>query len=268
MTATATEPETVAKETASPDEQAPGGEVLKSALTLVYDRDGNLAGVTNAESVVQRVAKADADGGKVTMQAVFDENGNLVGIVDPADITPVAGAGGKPDATDAPDAAPAADASDMTPQPPAEAGTPADDVAKATNDPDNHAVLKSAVREALAELLGAQGPAEDVAKQADVAGLRGRLEELAGRLETVEKQDARPGVFANGQVPPEGAIPPSRPSLRGQDQGASPVIDVAKAAHLKEQLSAGTATPAEQNDAYRQLMEMSIVQLSDIHARR
>lgn len=117
MTATATEPETVAKETASPDEQVPAGEVLKSALALVYDRDGTLAGVANADAIVQRVAKADASEGKVTMQAVFDENGNLVGIVDPADITPVAGAGGKPDAADdgAADAAPAADASDMTP---------------------------------------------------------------------------------------------------------------------------------------------------------
>jgi hypothetical protein len=49
---------------------------------------------------------------------VYDEDGNLVGIVDPADITPLAVAEpsiGNP--------------ADMTPAPPADAGTPADDVA-------------------------------------------------------------------------------------------------------------------------------------------
>jgi hypothetical protein len=154
----------------------------------------------------------------------------------------------------------------MNPQPPAEAGTPADDVAKATQDPDTHAVLKSAVKEALAELLGAQGPAEDVAKQADVAGLRDRLEEMAGRLETVEKQDARPGVFANGAVPPEGAIPPSRPSLRGQDQGAPPPVDVAKAAEMKRQMY--TADPADANRIANEMQQAAIDQLAAIHAAR
>jgi len=254
--------------------------VLKSPLALVYDRDRGLVGVANSDAIVTRVTKADDGDGKVTMQAVFDENGNLVGIVDPADITPVAGAGGKPDdgdAAPAADAAPAegasADDGDMTPQPSADAGTPAgaadDDGTVAKNAAEgmlsatNHLIspeaLDSIIAKAVAAALDGR-PAEDIAKQADVAGLTQEVETLKARLATVEETPAAPKVFTNGQVPPAG-------QLRGQDRGAQPV-DVAKAAQLKEQLSAGTATTAEQNSAYRELMEMSIAQLSDIHARR
>jgi hypothetical protein len=45
---------------------------------------------------------AKASGEKVAMQPVFDENGNLIGIVDPEQIQPVAGSGGKQDAAAAP----------------------------------------------------------------------------------------------------------------------------------------------------------------------
>ena len=254
----------------------PGREVLKAALALVYDQDRRLVGVTDSAAIVTQVAKADGDGEKKPMQAVFDQDGDLIGIVDPDAIQPVTGAGGKAPADDG-GAAPAADAaddSDMTPQPPADTGTPADAVADDNvtkgaaldQDPDKHAVLKSAVKEALAELLGERAPAEDVAKQADVAGLRERLEDMAGRLETVEKQDARPGVFANGAVPPPDAIPPSRPSLRGQDQGADRPIDVAKALDRKREFYTASAT--DQNRMAGEMQQDAIDALTALHAQR
>ena len=277
MTATATEP--VAKDAApSADEQAatgpadalpgdpPGREVMKAAMQVaVYDASGNLAGIVKAAKIVQQVAKADADAGdgaKTTMQAVFDEDGNLVGIVDPADITPVTGAGAKAadddgadDSADGDDsdAAPAADDSDMTPQPAADAGTPADAVADdgtvaKSSDSDVFQVLESVVAKAVAAALDTKTPAEDVAKQADVAGLLEEVETLKARLATVEEHPAAPKVFTNGQVPPAS-------QLRGQDQGATPV-DVAKAAELKQTLYRGTAQ--EQNKAHREMQEMAI----------
>jgi hypothetical protein len=62
---------------------------------------------------------AKAGGEKVPMQAVFDQDGNLIGVVDPAQIQPVAGSGGKQDTT----AAPAGQAP-AQPAAPAQAATP------------------------------------------------------------------------------------------------------------------------------------------------
>ena len=224
------------------DAQTPGRQVMKAALTLVYGQDRRLVGVANADAIVQQVTKADGDE-KKAMQAVFDQDGDLIGIVDPDAIQPVTGAGSKPPADDGDGADDGmADDGDMTPQPPADTGTPADmpaddNVAKATpdQDQDTRTVLKSIVSEALAELLGAQAPPEDVAKQADVAGLDAKVGELVARLETVEKMSAPPGIFTNGAAPPPGTVPPARPSLRGQDQDAQPV-DVAKARELKREM--------------------------------
>jgi hypothetical protein len=224
------------------------------------------------------VVKDDGDA-KKSMTAVFNADGKLIGIVDPDDITPVSNSEATPagdDKGEAPpdaDAAPAADAdaSGMTPQPPAEAGTPADDVAKGTQpaagqDPDTRTVLKSIVTEALAEVLGAQGTAQDVAKQADVAALGGRLEDMLARLETVEKQDARPGVFANGAVPPPGSVPPSRPVLRGQDQGAGRQVDVAKARERKAELYAADAP--QQAVIAKEMQQDAVAYLEAMHAGR
>ena len=235
-----------------------GRTVLKAA---VFDQSRALLGLVDPARITQ-VAKADDGDGKVTMQAVFDENGNLVGIVDPADITPVAGAGGKSDDAPAADAAPAADDGDMTPQPPADAGTPADAPADdnvTKQDQDVYAVLKSIIAETVTAALGERAPAEDVAKQADVAGLLEEVETLKSRLATVEEQPAAPKVFTNGQTPPAH-------QLRGQDQGAPPPVDVAKAADLKRTLYTGTAQ--EQNKAFGELQAAAIDQLAAMHATR
>jgi hypothetical protein len=239
-----------------------GRTVLKAA---VFGQRRELLGLVDPARITQ-VAKADGDDAKVTMQAVFDENGNLIGICDPADITPVAGAGGKPDDGDG-DAMPAPDASDMTPAPPAETGTPADavaddNVAKQDQIALTQDVLKSIAQDAARTALDAQGAAhaEVVAKMAaDKEELAEELKVVKARLETVENTPAAPKVFTNGQVPPAH-------QLRGQDQGAPPQVDVAKAAELKRTLYTGTAQ--QQNAAFGELQAAAIEQVTAMHAGR
>jgi hypothetical protein len=219
-----------------------------------------------------QLAKADGEGdGKVTMQAVFDEEGNLVGIVDPADITPVSGAGGKPEAE------PAGDAGDMTPQPQADAGTPSEDVtpdgqvAKSGDENTTTGIpldmLKSAIREAVAEQAGALRPAQDVAKSADVAELNAQVGVLKAQVAELAKQPAMPKVFTAGAVPPrgDGPVPPAE-QLRGQDKdNGAPLVDFSKAAELKKTLYTGSGP--QQAQAFHQLEAMSQIKFAEIRAR-
>lgn len=261
---------------------------LRGALKVaVYDRDRQLVHVP-ASRIYDGIVKADeADGdAKTTMQAVFDEKGNLVGIVDPADITPVSGASsGKDDGDGEMQPGPAAAAAgDMTPQPSASAGTPAGEVEKATaatgalvTSPITDDVLKSVAEQAAMTVLESSraaleasqaAHAEAVAKAAaDRADLEQQIGVLKGRLETVEAMPAAPGVFANGQVPPEGTLPP-RQQLRGQDQGTAPgQVDVAKALERKRELY--QAPDARQQDAIAKSMQGdAIAALSAIHSGR
>jgi hypothetical protein len=247
----------------------PGRAVVKSALALVYDRGRNLIGVTDSAAIVTQVAKADGDGEKKAMQAVFDQDGDLIGIVDPDAIQPVTGAGGKPAADDGTDdgemqdgPAAAAAPDDMTPQPPADAGTPADEVGKAAQDvtTGQPADLGSIIAKAVADALGALPAAEDVAKQADVAAANARADALEARIAKVEETPAAPRVFTNGAVPPAHM-------LRGQDQGgASAQVDVAKALDRKKQLY-GAADAAEQNQVAQEMQGDAINVLAAIHRR-
>ena len=226
-----------------------------------------------ADAPPEAAEVAKDDGGKTPMMVVYNQAGKLVGICDPSDITPVANA--EADADDDMDsgdadgdaaAAPADAATDMTPQPPAATGTPADAVAddnvtKATTDLTTTVtadVLESIVAKAIAAALGEQPPAQDVAKQADVAGLLEQVETLKARLATVEEQPAMPKVFTNGQVPPAH-------QLRGQDQGAAPQVDVAKALDLKHKMY--TADPGEAKQIHDDLNQMAMDQLAAIHRR-
>lgn len=258
-----------------------GRTVIKQVA--VYDSRLQLAGLV-AEDALGAVTKAD---GEVDLTAVFNQDGDLIGVVDPAKIMPVSGAG-KPapadtapaeDAADAEGPAPAADAdpADMTPAPSSEAGTAADaadqddDGAVAKQDPQDsdgtRNVLKSIVREALAEHLDGQEPAEGIAKQADVAALLEEVNVLKARLATVEEQPAPPRVFANGATPPEGAIAPARPSLRGQEQqGAPGPVNVAKALEQKQRLyGAGNAT--DQKAIAEEMQGEAINVLAAMHRR-
>jgi len=259
----------VAKTDAAPAPEA-AREVAKSALrsaVYVYAADGTQAGLVDPGQIVQQVAKADAPpDGKPSMQAVFDQDGNLVGIVDPSAITPVSGAGSKADPE--PDPTPPVD--DTDPQSPADAGTPADaPVAKAADEasetapgdtPDFVTAVTKSVSEAMQAAFAAQSASheETVAKQATVIGeLTGQIDVLKGRVEEIASEPAMPKVFTNGQTPPPG-------TLRGQDQGSAPV-DVAKAQELKGTLYHGTAQ--EQNKAFNEMQAMAIDRLADIRRR-
>jgi hypothetical protein len=238
----ATEPETVAKDAETPAEPQEG--VAKAGLQVaVYDKAGAV-GLVDPARIGEQIAKADADSeGKPKMVAVFDSKGDLVGVCDPGDITPIAGADAppaneeEPPAADKPAAeAPPADPADLTPAPAADAGTPADDVAKAdasSDDEDPQAVLKSIVVTAVSEALGADPAKEEIAKQAGlIAAQSEEIEALKARLVTVENSPAAPKVFTNGATPPPG-------TLRGQDRAAPPV-DVAKSLGRKQELYAAS----------------------------
>ena len=154
----------------------------------------------------------------------------------------------------------------MTPQPPAAAGTPADampddGVAKQDSTATDMIsdALESIIAKAVAAALGAQAPAEDIAKQADVAGLLEQVETLKARLAKVEEQPAQPRVFTNGQLPPQH-------QMRGQDEGTAPgQVDVAKALDLKHEMY--TADPARAKADPRRHEQMARDQLAAIHRR-
>jgi hypothetical protein len=244
--------------------------VVKSARlpVVVYDRAGRQC-ITRPDAIRQPVAKADdGDAEKPKMQAVFDQDGDLIGVVDPDAITPVAGAAAAP-AADPGEATPAPPADDTQPQPPADAGTPADAVGKAADEnviTIGRDVLKGIAQEAARDALEAQGAAhqEVVAKMAaDNGELREELKVVKERLVTVENSPAAPGVFTNGAVPPKDARPmPSQGQLRGQDQG-SQVVDLAKSAEIRKQFL--TADPAEQNRLANEMQRNAIATLAVIH---
>jgi hypothetical protein len=252
---------------------ARGRAVVKAAhlSVVVYDRQGRQC-ITRPDAIMQPVAKADGDDAeKPKMQAVFGQDGDLIGVVDPDAITPVAGAAspaagdGDADGMQAgPAAAAAPDADDMTPQPPADAGTPADAVGKAADEnvtTGSPEALDSIIAKAVAAALGAAAPAQEVvAKQAaDLAGALARADQLEARIAKVEETPAAPKVFTNGQVPPA-------EQLRGQDQGRnSGQIDVAKALERKGELYAAPNARA-QNDIAKSMQGDAIDALAAIYA--
>lgn len=206
-----------------------------------------------------------ADDVKPQMRAVYDAKGRLIGVVDPADVTPIADAepdGDEPDGDEGTE--PAQAPADMTPEPSAEVGTPAnavtDGVTKNTTDNASDAVLKS-----IAEVVKAQfqeysaTQAQTIAEQAKaLAAVTETLDVLKGQVTALEEQPATPKVFTNGAVPPPHM-------LRGHDRGVAPV-DVAKAAELKKTLYAGTAV--EQNQAAVDMQALAIAKLQEIHGQR
>jgi hypothetical protein len=232
---TETKPEDVAKA----DESA--AEPAADAVPAEVAKDAQGPAESAPDGAEAPVAKADAepaDGGKPEQVAVYDSEGNLVGVADPADITPLSNV--KAPAKNEGEPEPPADPADMTPAPAAEAGTPADGVAKESQETaaglpeDPQDVLKSIVTAAMSEVLGSDPAREDIRKQAEViAAQSGEIEALKARLETVESNPAAPKVFTNGQTPPAH-------QMRGQDHG-SREVDVAKARERKAELYAADA---------------------------
>lgn len=300
MTSTGTDTDAdagdVAK-TASPEEQAADrgpvkvggttgmGQPRETGPAAALPADGpqaKLPGDYPGRTVIKDSSSGDGD--KPKMQAVFDADGHLVGVVNPDAITPVAGTDAAAAAPEQAAAQPAADAASLTPQPAGDAGTPAgaakagpaaapEDVAKQEQPatPPGQAgmvtipedVLKSTVAAAVTEALAAQAAshAQEVAKTA--AGTEELAREVAalkGRLETVEAHPAAPKVFTNGQVPPA-------QQMRGQDRaGGGMPVDLAKAAERRRQLyQAPDAT--EQNRIAKEMNGDAIEAIKAIHAR-
>lgn len=206
---------------------------------------------------------AKADGGKTPMVVVYDQKGRLIGIVDPDDVTPVANS--EADADDMPAASDDASGSgddtatpettDLTPEPPAEAGTPADaaptddeTVTKSTNDTtDLSEMFKSSLLAAVNDAMKKHSTSqtEEIAKQRDaVVELVDLFKELQDRVGALEEQPAMPKVLSNGVQPHD---------LRGMDRGTA-AIDVTKAQELKKSLMASTDA-VEQRDIAKQMQE-------------
>lgn len=244
---------------------------LEPDTAPVEKTDADATAPESASTGQAPVEKADGET-KPEAVAVYDKNGNLVGICDPVDITPIAGAKAEEPADDKSEAASAVevapDPADLAPAPAAEVGTPADDVGKSADTSTNtdptdtsDAVFKSiaadVVTAALADYSATQEQA--VAKQADaLAHLADVVETLKGQIQALEEQPAPPKVFTNGAVPPAHL-------LRGQDTGAVSV-DMAKAAELRKGLSSPDA--GEQNRAALNMQEMAIARLEAIHQGR
>lgn len=232
------------------------------------------------EVAAEPVAKAEP----TPQVAMYDRKGNLVGIVDPASIVPIAVDEDDEDGGDdevpveaamaAPDdvalaAEAAPETADFTPEPPAEAGTPADavpdsddDVTKNTDTPDPDVTTTSDAESSIADVAKklddySATQEQALAKQAEtIAQLAETVELLKGQIQTLEAQPAEPKVFTNGAVPPPH-------QMRGQDRGA-PSIDVTKAQQLKKSLY-GAADATEQNSIATGMQTEAIARLQEIH---
>lgn len=223
-----------------------------------------------AGQVVTDADMAKADGDKPEMVAVYDKNGNLVGIVAPEKITRIAGADADEPDTDADDAEPAP-ATDLTPQPQADVGIPADavppanpddDINKTTHDPSSETVLKSIATDAVRAELDAYSATQEqtIAKQAtDLAQMAKSIEELTELVKALEEQPATPKVFTNGAVPP-------RDQLRGQDRGAPAHIDTGNAREMKKALYTAP-NASEQNRIANEMQGKAIDALQEIRRR-
>jgi hypothetical protein len=230
------------------------------------------------------VAKAE----KTPQVAIYDANGNLVGTVDPAEITMLAPAkapeaaakaddGAMPEEPAAPAAeAPAATPTDLTPAPAASVGTPADavpadddTVAKAadtstTEDPQN--VLKGSITELVKAAYAEQSaPTGELIKSLEDrnrkleeqnAALVKHTAALEERLTKVENQPAVMAIASNGAIPPAHL-------MRGQDHGAP--ADISKAQALRTAFKATDDAPTQQSLA-RDMNALAIEQLQAIHA--
>ena len=223
-----------------------------------------------AGQVVTDADMAKADGDKPEMVAVYDKNGNLVGIVSPEKITRIAGADADESDTDDEGDAEPAPATDLTPQPQADVGTPADAVPPAnpdddinkTHDPSSETVLKSIAKDTVRAELDAYSATQEqaIAKQADdLAQMAKSIEELTALVKALEEQPAVPKIFTNGAVPP-------RDQMRGQDRGAPAHIDTGRAREMKKALYTAP-NAAEQNRIAGEMNVDAIAALQEIRRR-
>lgn len=230
------------------------------------------AATPKTEPAPEPVTKAE----QTPQVPIYDRKGNLVGIVDPGSIVPIA-VDEDDDEPEAPAEAPmdepaevalAAEdpqTTDLTPEPSGEVGIPADavpaeedDITKTTTLDDTPSDAESSNTDVSKSPDGRSATQEQaIAKQAAViAQLAETVETLKAQVRTLEEQPAEPKVFTNGAVPPPH-------TLRGQDHGA-PQVDVTKAQEMKKGLYGATDATA-QNAIATDMQQMAIARLQEIH---
>lgn len=254
-----------------------------------------------AGQAVTEMAKADATpvakADKPEQMAIYDADGNLVGTVDPSDVTrlmsakaPAAAETGTDAGTDdgdgtAADSAAMAQAdagddgstpTDLAPAPAATVGTPADaaqvdddgNVAKATED---NTVPTTMLKSSDVQAMVKAALDDYSAGQADVVkGLEDRNRALEERNEALAKHAAgledRLNVLENAPavmaIASNGAIPPAH-LMRGQDRGAS--TDLSQAALLKAQFNASDDA-IEKKKLGDQMQELAIAKFQEMQA--
>lgn len=239
---------------------------------------------------VTDMAKAE----KPAQVAIYDANGNLVGTVDPTEITmltPAKAPSAAPADDSAADPAPAeaeqppaaeppATAADLTPAPSAEAGIPADavpadddTVAKATQTTTTPSqdMLKGIAQDVLKAQFDGWSAThmEDIAKQAAVLAqanvvtvleernqaLEKQVEELIKQVDDIANQPAVMAVASNGVLP-------RSEHLRGQDKGAP--VDMDRGLQLRKQL-AGELDANKKKAIADEMNSLAIAQLQQMH---
>jgi hypothetical protein len=262
-------------------------DALDASTPLGTPKEPAAAETPAAAGMPGEVAKA----GKPPQVAIYDANGNLVGTVDPAEITMLApakapeaaadasvddGTDGGNAATDdtqmaAADTADAATPTDLAPAPAATVGTPADavqadddgNVAKAdtpTNDVPTEDMLKSSIQDMVKAAID-----DYSAGQADVVkgledrnrALEERNEALIKRLDVLENAPAVMAIASNGAVPPAHM-------LRGQDRGAS--TDMTRGELLKARLN-NSDDAVEKKRIADEMQELAIARFSEMQRR-
>ncbi len=207
------------------------GGSLSDAPTEEQPETDAVAKAEPEAEVVEKADATDADGDATKLQAVFDSNGNLVGVTDPANIQPISGAGASAaddDNDGTPDGAEGAATDDLTPEPSADAGT----VVGKKEAPTELAVLvKAAVEESRAE------------DRATIDELRKTVEQL---------QEPAPKAVTKGitQVP---AV-----SLRGQTDGSDDVTVTKQTADDLRKASAEATSAVEKQKIDNERMALAI----------
>lgn len=195
------------------------------------------------EDVTKDDAAASGDE-EPTLEAVFDANGNLKGVVDPSAIQPVQGA--TADAAD-PDTPEAPAAPDTAPAPAAAVGT-------AAAAPAAPAVAKTEKNDENLE--------EDVTKANIAALVKSAVDEAVAPLQK-EIEDLRspatPKASRYNQKPRD-------EDLRGQDKGGD-IVKAEETVELRKQMTEG-ATASEREAAKEKLSELAKAAMSGILSGR
>lgn len=202
------------------------------------------ADVDTVEPVDAVVAKDDAadaaDGADTKLQAVFDADGNLIGVVDPAEITAVDGASGADKTADETPAAPAAPVA--APAAPAVPAVPAVKTAE----------IEDTITESDAKLTLTKSDLETLINERIEAAVGEVRKEVDGL-----RSPARPGVARFGQYPF---------ATEGRHDGSEVTKADDESVQALKRLAADGDSPAVRNAAADELTKLAANALTTIRA--